>query len=203
MAKNMVVLDVETTGLDPVNCRILQIACYIPRLEKSLNLKLRAEDGEVQPKALEVNGLSMEEINSEERLSQADGCKALVEWISETLQGHRANVCCHNSEFDQAWIRNLFEREGHDFGSTFHYSWECTYKLFLTLRNLRWIKPRSVQLGDLTTYFGLPPFAAHDALGDVKATARLYFHYFKFLSTGDRGLLERGAAKRLAEAVND
>lgn len=197
--KPLVFLDVETGGLDPKTRPVLQCGIVIPKLNKTLNVKCRAGGLKVDPAALEINGLTMDDMEDPNRLTQVQGALAVKDFILEHVGG-RAEVVCHNEKFDGAFIQEWFDRVGVPFRDCFHYQWECTLKLFLTLRNRRKINPPNLKLGTLCKYFGIPLENAHDAVADVWATVELYRLYNRFLDSGDFSLLEPGAYERLQEA---
>ena len=172
-------LDTETTGVDPDANRISQLYAEIPSKNVSINIEMKPEGGEVHPKALEVNGLTMADLEDPKRMGQKEGMLHLKRWINLHLKGKRAQVVAHNAEFDCDFVQNTVERVAKHsmYKEMFHYQWECTLKLFLTLRNLKRIHPASLQLADLAHYFGLPA-PTHEASADVKTTIALYKIYY-------------------------
>jgi DNA polymerase III epsilon subunit-like protein len=189
-------LDTETTGTDPDKNRIIQLYAEIPKIGESINIEMRPEDGEVEPKALEVNGLTMEQIQDPSRMTQKEGMLALKRWITKHYKGRRAQVVAHNAEFDCRFVHKTVERELNSdaYRSMFHYQWECTLKLFLTLRNLRRIHPVSLKLGDLAHYFGLPT-PTHEASADVKCTIQLYKVYYDVMTSLPKEVWQNGETK--------
>ena len=195
----LVFLDVETTGLDSKNCRIIQIALYIPKIDQGLDLKLKAEDGELQAGAFKVNGIDPDTLNDDDRMSQADGIRELIRWCHKHSGGTRLNVCCHNADFDQAWVKEWFTREKMSFKDTFHWSWECTYKMYTSLRNWGLIRPRGVKLTDLCNYLNIRVKGAHDALADVKMTVEIYKRLYNFIHSADINVLRTGKTQQPTE----
>ena len=184
-------LDVETGGLDADRNPVLQIAMGIPKEDKWANLKIQAGGLKVDDAALAVNGLKRDDLESNERLTQAAGAIAVKNWVEENVGG-RAEIVAHNAQFDKRFVEAWFGRVGVPFERTFHYLWMDTMGLFLVLRNLGLIFPQSLKLSGLCAYFKIPLIGAHDALVDIRATVELFRLYNEFIKTGDKELLKHG-----------
>jgi DNA polymerase III epsilon subunit-like protein len=106
----MIIVDVETTGTEGDVHSLVSIgAVDFLNPERRYYRECRIFDGaEIMPKALEVNGMSMEEINDPEKMSDKEMVEEFLEWASESksimLAGHNLAM------FDFAFIRATCER---------------------------------------------------------------------------------------------
>jgi DNA polymerase III epsilon subunit-like protein len=160
-------IDTETTGLGKSDV-VLQLAYIATNADGSEVLEKDATfahefDYEIHPEAAKVNGLTKEIV------------KAKGYWppsIERTLQmlhtlAESMFVVGHNIDFDLRLIRQTCERYGVEFPATVNTI--CTKKAAQKAKI-------PAKLGDLHNHlFGKDFDGAHDALADVKATARCFF----------------------------
>lgn len=112
----MIVLDVETTGLDAEKNSLLSIGAL--EFENPANQfygECRIWDGaEISPFALEVNGFSLEDVTDPEKLPDCTLLKSFFDYFescdSKTVAGH-------NVSFDLRFLTKSAERCGLDAGS--------------------------------------------------------------------------------------
>src|SRR3990172_3819987 len=107
----MIVVDVETSGLDPTRHSIVSIgAVEFANPENKFYEVCRIWEGaEISQKALERNGFSEEEIRDPNKKSLEEALKEFFEWAAkvdeQTLAGH-------NPSFDRDFLRTSAERYG-------------------------------------------------------------------------------------------
>lgn len=102
-----IVLDTETTGLDPARNRIVEIACvelanHVPtgrNFHKYLNPEM-----EISAEAAAVHGITNEKVAKAPLFAEIAG--EFVEFIGE------AKLVIHNADFDMGFINAEFERIG-------------------------------------------------------------------------------------------
>lgn len=102
-----IVLDTETTGLDPARNRIVEIACvelanHVPtgrNFHKYLNPEM-----EISAEAAAVHGITNEKVAKAPLFAEIAG--EFVEFIGE------AKLVIHNADFDMGFINAEFERVG-------------------------------------------------------------------------------------------
>jgi DNA polymerase-3 subunit epsilon len=105
-----IVLDTETTGLDPRSGhRLVEIACveledFLPT-GRSFHRYVHPER-EIDPEAERVHGLSLAFLSDKPRFAEAAVCEALLEFIGE------AAVIAHNAPFDRGFVNHELERAG-------------------------------------------------------------------------------------------
>jgi len=173
--KHFFVVDFETGGLDPSLHDPVQVAVMV--LDSSTLLPLAQFSTYIQPEAervtqdaFVVNKLSLDLL--QDAPGKEEAFKALVEFLKPYGQGF---FVAHNAKFDydffKAWARTSAP-VGFDTDQQFDRRILCTAQMALQKLVLQERRVSSVRLGGLTEYFGIK-HNAHDALGDVLATAEL------------------------------
>ncbi len=105
-----IVLDTETTGLDPrTGHRLVEIACveledFLPT-GRSFHRYVHPER-EIDPEAERVHGLSLAFLSDKPRFAAPEVCEALLDFIGE------AAIVAHNAPFDRGFINHELERTG-------------------------------------------------------------------------------------------
>ena len=157
-----VVLDVETTGLDPASSRILEIA--LATVENGLILETWTTrfNPEGPVGKTEIHGITDSDVVNAPLFSEkADEVLKRINNIA---------VVAHNSRFDLAFLRAEFQR------ANLTMPWIagiCT----LSISNYYQPHLSRRRLADCCEDIGIAISNAHTAVGDVQATARL-FHYY-------------------------
>lgn len=107
----MIILDVETTGLDPKENSIVSIgAIDFNNPEERFYEECRIWEGaSVEPEALLVNGMSEEEIRDPDKKSESDILKNFLHWLSDKKN---ITVAGQNSFFDVSFINAAARRSG-------------------------------------------------------------------------------------------
>ena len=100
----MLVIDLETSGLDPARCAILSIgAVDFLQPERQFYVEVRAPEGCcVEPTALAVNGFTRDQIFAEARLPLYLAFRDLSAWVR--LARHQ-NLAGSNVAFDAGFLR--------------------------------------------------------------------------------------------------
>ncbi len=111
----MIVLDVESSGLDPKKHSMLSIGAI--DLDDPANQfydECRAWDGaEIEETALAVNGFSEAEARSPEKKSEAEVVAAFVAWATDKPKDR--TLAAQNVSFDFEFVRAACERAHIDF----------------------------------------------------------------------------------------
>lgn len=91
----MLVVDVETGGFDPQKSALLSVALVDSLTNEKLYLEIRAEPGlSISESAIRVNGFSIEECLSEDRISERDAMIGISNFFCRTLSSSRRWVQC-------------------------------------------------------------------------------------------------------------
>ncbi len=120
-----IVLDTETTGLDPRSGhRIIEIACieiedYIPT-GKHFHRYIDPQR-EIDPEAEKVHGISRRMLQGKPTFDHADICEAFLDFVGEST------IVAHNAAFDRGFVNAELERIGRAPLPT--PQWTCTYEL--------------------------------------------------------------------------
>ncbi|MFA7332110.1 MAG: UvrD-helicase domain-containing protein [Candidatus Delongbacteria bacterium] len=154
-----VVLDVETSGLDPEQDEVLEIACQRWSRDVELDrLHLLLKPTRPLGASAAVHGLDAELLRREGR-DPARAFAELVEFIGPSL------VVGHNIRFDISLLQGHARRLGIQLPD-----WPTADTLALARRVLR---TGSMRLGDLAARLQLRHEPTHRAMDDVSATAHL------------------------------
>ena len=168
-------IDTETTGLDPINNEIIEIAIKIIDTEVIRTscrtdvvyefegkFKIRCMET-ASPKALEINGYNQEEWKDAYTWSKP-ACERLLERLKGCV------VVGHNVQFDVTFIRESLKRKG--------YPHRLAYPMIDTItlahEHLQPIGLRSMKLDNIRKLMGWPMEGSHTALVDAETTRRLY-----------------------------
>lgn len=180
---NYIYLDTETTGLDPKNNSIVQLAGFIKvgNKEVTFNYKMRPYHGEsVDPYASKVTGITTEMVYS------WDDPKEVFAQFIELLDSFnitystKFHLIGYNVGFDDEFMREWFSINGKKWGC---YVW-FPYIDVMALANLYYLNRRpSVPNFKLVTIyretFGKDFSDAHNALSDIIATRELFEFFCK------------------------
>lgn len=183
MANRLIYLDTETTGLQAGVHAILQIAYIIEidgvvkkRGNFFINPKTYVKPRKVSPKALEVNGRTLEEFDdfTDAKTALNDFIKVLNRYIAV---GEKLVPVAYNSSFDVRFIQDWFKDQGClDYGKYFSYKDLDVFQLVKYLGYCGLFNTGSSQkLSSACKTIGLE-FDAHDAVADIEATRDLHLY---------------------------
>lgn len=155
---DVLIFDVETTGLDPERDQIIELCCQVG-LGPSRRIRTWRIRPEVpiRPEAEEVHGISMEELDGEPSFCEC--AEAFVPLFEAA-----GTVVGYNVEFDIKFLEADCRRNGIDLDLWGHKSVIDLYRL--------WRVHEQRRLADAHVRFvGTEPEGQHTADGDVRATA--------------------------------
>jgi DNA polymerase-3 subunit epsilon len=107
-----IVLDTETTGLDPrTGHRLIEVGCievddYIPT-GNSFHRYIHPER-DIDPDAERVHGISLAMLEGKPKFADPDVCDALIDFVGD------APLVAHNAAFDRGFINHELERAGRE-----------------------------------------------------------------------------------------
>lgn len=163
-----VVVDVETTGMSPIDDRITEVAM------------MKVQDGRiVEEFSTLVNPLItiphfITDLTGIDNLMVRDAptAREIVPYVAEFLGGHVFTA--HNAAFDWGFIREMARRER---------DLELTNERLCTVRLTRRILPAlpSKSLGPVAEFLDILIPQRHRASGDAYATAQILIRYLTYL----------------------
>lgn len=186
----MIVVDIETSGLDMNECGVWQIGAL--DLDNPSNVFLeegRIDDSDrVEQGALEVVGKSEEELRDRGKQSQRQLIENFLKWCESV---DMKNCLCQNPQFDLGFLdirirkyglKWVFHHRAFDLHSIAHFRYFQLKKEFLIRENYS-----DMGLSNILKFVGMVDNrGAHNALEDARLTAEC----FSRIVYG-RGLLER------------
>lgn len=163
-------VDVETAGPIPGEFSLLSIgACSIVEPEKTFACTLKPINGNFDPKALEVSGLSMVEL-ARTGLSPSDAMQRFADWLLTVADRNQTPVFVgFNAPFDWSFVNYYFHRFGN--GNPFGFTALDIKALYMGATGCRWSDTRSSKIAD-----NIKPSLSgtHDALRDAQYQAEVF-----------------------------
>lgn len=163
-------VDVETSGPIPGEYSLLSIgACEVLDPGNGFSVEIKPISSNFDPKALEVTGLSLEELN-QRGLDPAAAMKAFSDWLTALAGPDETLVFVgFNAPFDWSFVNYYFHRffSGNPFGFT-----ALDIKaLYMGATGCSWRDTRSSKIAE-----HLEPklFGTHDALQDARYQAEIF-----------------------------
>ncbi|MFH1387199.1 MAG: exonuclease domain-containing protein [bacterium] len=168
-ALSYVVVDIETTGLEPGDSEITEIAAF--RIEKGeitdVYSSLIKVDKPLPEMIIKLTGIT-DEILAEEGKEKANVLRAFYDFVKETP------LIAHNSDFDIPFINHHLKK-----------TWKIELKnpLICTLKLSRKLLSGlpSHKLGNVAAHFKIPTPLTHRAPGDVEITYQLWLKLIEIL----------------------
>lgn len=175
MSKVMII-DVETSGLDPKTSAMLQIALIpvIDGVEKEpyVSYVKPHPSADIQDGALKVNNITREQIKSFPEI------KVVTEEILKFLDdnGGKFYLRAHNAEFDRSFFYHFLARQGlhGEYIKRFRPELQCTLVKAKKVFEKQKRKPENMKLGTLCKWFNISLENAHEALSDAKPLVKLW-----------------------------
>jgi len=189
MNKKVFWFDVETTGLDPEQQDIIQLAFMIEIDDKIVEqhdmLMQPFNYNTISQEALDVHGRTIEEIKTypDPHKTYTDLISILEKYVDRYNKEDKFNHACYNSRFDLEFLKQFFiKNKDQYFGSWFNYKAIDPLSLLHILDGIGKISLTNYKLETVCKHFNIP-LDAHDALSDITATRDLTKHicsnYFK------------------------
>ncbi|MBT7102393.1 3'-5' exonuclease [archaeon] len=171
------VIDTETTGLSPRFNSLLTVGMLHIDVEKdflkildSSHIFIRHLSGSVNPQALKVNKINIEEHNKT-AITPNSACKQINQFIDKNSL-HKTLLVGHNLHFDRGFLSALYVKEDQD--PIFHHEHEDTMYIWRNLQKKGIVPYGRSNLQTLSEHFNLDYSKAHDALADCHITAKVY-----------------------------
>ncbi|MCD6495745.1 MAG: 3'-5' exonuclease [Candidatus Aenigmarchaeota archaeon] len=159
----MIVVDLETTGMDPERNSIVSIgALDFDNPENTFYGECRMDEGaEVSNIALKINGFTLPEIRDKSKPSSRELLADFLEWLASIKD---KTIAGDNIWFDIGFLRENFKKNGMKY--PFKKKSVELHEQCKILAGLPW------SLDAVLYYVGIPPRnKAHNALDDAELTA--------------------------------
>lgn len=186
----IIYFDTETTGLDPVQQDIIQLAYVIEIngvIKEQNDLRMQPFSYEnIQQKALDVHGISVDEIKTYPKPQEAyrTFTKTLAEYVNKFDRNDKFIPCGYNiGNFDIPFLNQFFLKNGDKyFGSYINYKCIDPYQVIQFVHGMGIEEYDNMKLEFACKKFDIE-IKAHDAMSDILATRALAFKlkekYFK------------------------
>ena len=177
--RDLLVIDVETTGLDPHCDAIVQLsACVLSHAdlrEQACFTTLVFPEAAMSPRAQAVHGLTPEQLQDAPRVHEAIAA-------FDRFAPKDALICGHNVSFDVGFLKAAYKRAEFPFG--FDYHTVDIWSISFFVLGARGIELRSYNLDALCGLFGVARDRHHNALQDVRASAAILRHLYQSVGAG-------------------
>jgi len=181
-----VVIDLETTGLNPRQDEIMEIGAVKTRKGEVIEeFHTFVKPEQLKEKSLKITGITVEMLENAPQIGE------VVEKLYNFLEG--CVLVAHNADFDVTFLQNTFSK----FGLNFNPPYIDTLRLAnALLRN----KIKSFSLDRLVDYFGLGTFQHHRALDDARVTAKVFWKLVDLAKK--RSITAFDKLNKLVETIN-
>lgn len=173
LAKPLLVIDTETTGLDPATDALVQLAAIMldPQslAEQAAFSTLIRSQRPISAEAHAVHGLALEDLEAAPELPSAISAFAKFAEPSAVISGH-------NVGFDYAFLKSAYAQVGLEF--PFDYHTLDIWSLSFFILGADGIELPKYNLDHLCSLYGIVRGPRHDAMEDVRASAQVLRHLF-------------------------
>jgi DNA polymerase-3 subunit epsilon len=183
-------IDVETTGLKPVENDIIQIAGIIEidgQVEETFEFKCQPHSWTtISPKALEVHGYGVEKLREfdEPLIVKTQVESILSRYINKFDKTDKFIFAGYNAQFDYNFMREWWKKAGDKwFASFFEYKVYDIYPLFQTYARAIHLELPNHKLVTAAAHFDIH-LDAHDALADITVTREIGLRIESMLRAG-------------------
>ena len=186
--------DLETTGFGFDKCAIIQIGAILIDLKTDMtlepidavNLKMKPAKGKwIDRRALEINGISIDEMNSwqDPKIAYEKLIKFLDKHVDKFNKMDKIKLIGYNSmHFDIDFLRQFFKDNGDEFFGSYFWS-DSIDVMSEASRYLTFYRPimNSFKLGNVAKTLGIKidEKSLHDGLYDIKLTYKIFKKIFE------------------------
>lgn len=178
----IIFIDTETGGVNPEKAALIQLSGII-RIDKKdvekFNFFIKPfENSEVNEKALEVQGRTLEELKADKYVEEKEVYKQFVNLLDKYIDKYDRTdkfiVAGYNVRFDVDILKAFFQRHGNNFLFSYLDSSMLDPLYSIRLLQIAEILPvlENNKLETWCKHFGIE-FSAHDSLEDIEATKKL------------------------------
>ena len=178
----IIFIDTETGGVNPEKAALIQLSGII-RIDKKdvekFNFYIKPfENSEVNEKALEVQGRTLDELKAEKYIEEKEVYKQFINLLDKYIDKYDKTdkfiVAGYNVRFDVDILKALFQRHGNNFLFSYLDSSMLDPLYSIRLLQIAGILPvlENNKLETWCKHFGIE-LKAHDSLEDIEATKKL------------------------------
>lgn len=170
--KNLIAVDVETTGLDPRTSSIVSIGAIHLETRKSFYIECKPWEGaEIHDEALKVNGFTREQLETFAE-TEATAVQAFMIWALKYTTN--PIMLAHNSAFDRGFIKQACKRA--EVKDSFNFRTVDVHSIVYTHIIKKGGKPHGqLSLNKCLEYFNFPAEPTpHNALTGAQCNAMLW-----------------------------
>ena len=178
----IIFIDTETGGVNPEKSALIQLSGII-RIDKKdvekFNFYIKPfENLEVNEKALEVQGRTLDELKAEKYIEEKEVYKQFINLLDKYIDKYDKTdkfiVAGYNVRFDVDILKALFQRHGNNFLFSYLDSSMLDPLYSIRLLQIAGILPvlENNKLETWCKHFGIE-LKAHDSLEDIVATKKL------------------------------
>lgn len=172
------VVDTETTGLDSERHALVQVAFGLKKdlkqkhFDEVQEFKMTYGSYEVDPKALEVNKLTLEQLDKwPERLPTI---LRIQGWLDSVVEAYgKLNPVGHHYPFDEKFLLQICGRSGYSSHFTRHALDTKVIAFFMNIRSKMFGDEVSYSLDGLRDFYGITRNGNHEATKDITDTAEV------------------------------
>lgn len=178
----IIFIDTETGGVNPEKAALIQLSGII-RIDKKdvekFNFFIKPfENSEVNEKALEVQGRTLEELKTDKYVEEKEVYKQFINLLDKYIDKYDKSdkfiVAGYNVRFDVDILKAFFQRHGNNFLFSYLDSSMLDPLYSIRLLQIAEILPvlENNKLETWCKHFGIE-LKAHDSLEDIEATKKL------------------------------
>ncbi|MDO5568589.1 MAG: exonuclease domain-containing protein [bacterium] len=171
LKKKYIAFDVETTGLNPVENRIVELGAVL--FENGIPIKkfssLVNPNQSISHEAMRVNNISNDMIKNspDEKIVFSE----FLEFLGDSLSGETI-ICAHNARFDLEFLTNTLERLGYNGNIRYIDTLGLSRDLLYGLENYKQCT--------IAKYFNLVNEEAHRAVTDAETCGKILFNLLDY-----------------------
>ena len=176
-ADTILFIDTETGGIEPGKNSILSLALVVWKESKIVaSTEILINDGilDVTAKALEINGIDLEE-HKKKALPSAAALQRFDTFIKEHFPAdEKIQLGGHNITFDVNFLNAFLAANNYNYSQRFSHRFVDTASILFYLYLTGKLKEKITSSQQAFDHFGITVDGRHTALGDALATAKLF-----------------------------
>ena len=179
--KIFIAIDTETTGLSPVNDRIVEIGAvkFVDGIPQNTFSSLVNPGIKISPAASRVNHITNEMIESAKREEEA--FSDFIKFLGDGASGGII-LCAHNASFDFGFLENTFKR--------LNTSITIKYIDTLSFCKSKIVGLNNYKQSTLEDYFSIVNDESHRALSDAVACGKILLHTIDYKNDNKKSINE-------------